>query len=278
MITYLDGDSPFLRIDHYGAETRRAGTSYLVGNRRKHNLDAVVLQYIEGGQLQVKCGGQFYTAGANEALLLINGEESEYGLLRDAQEDATFCWVELRGPGVQEHWRILCAEQGPVLRDGVRQELRKAYALLLHRAVATAVADPLDAAQEVYRFILLLHRLRRETLNGSAVTPVQRAIAKLVENPLHNWSLKELASEAGCTRDHLTRVFTVRFGLGPKEWLLAQRVSHAIKLLGETNLPVQEIARQTGAGSPHTLIRLVSRATGLSPTEYRTAIRTANIE
>ncbi len=268
MIIYTESRSPYMRIDHYGRETRRAGEGYWCSNRTKRNQDGVVLQYLHHGALELRRAGRVHLCRAGEAVLLLNGEESDYGLPAGAREDCRHQWVELRGPGVQEHWRLMLEAHGPIVRDHPAGELLSRLNALTALAPAAQEADPLEAALAVYRFILFLHRHLAEQTEARS-SPVREALARLAENPLHPWSLKELAREAGCSRDHLTRVFQEQFGRPPKAWLNERRTEQALILLESTVLPVAAIARQAGLGSAHALARLVRDRTGLSPRAYR---------
>jgi len=269
MIVYSDTDSPFMFLDHYGRETRPAGSGYWLRNRRKRNPDGAVVQYLHAGELEHRRGRVCRRAGAGQALLMLNGDNTEYGLRDDARADCRHQWVELRGPGARDHIAQIVERYGPIATDTSQRELLRSMDRLISVGSQFASRDPAQAALAVYRFLLFLHAHMARQADDVADTPARRGIAVLAANPLHPWSLKELAAEVGCTRDHLTRAFALRFGVTPKQWLNDRRLDVALHLLRDSSLPVTAIAEQTGLGTAPTVARLVRRATGLSPRAYR---------
>ena len=101
--------------------------------------------------------------------------------------------------------------------------------------------------------------------------PVDKAIHRIATNPLYPWSIKEVVAEAGCSREHFTRVFHERFDQSPADWLNQQRVKHALYLLGNTFMTVSDIAIQAGFSSTHTMARLIKQDTGKAPSQLRAA-------
>jgi len=49
----------------------------------------------------------------------------------------------------------------------------------------------------------------------------------------------------------------------------AQRIQHALSLLKETDLSIEEIARHSGYTDPDYFARVVRKTVGVSPTEFR---------
>ena len=66
-----------------------------------------------------------------------------------------------------------------------------------------------------------------------------------------------------------------RPGTTPLQWLLAQRVLEARRLLEETDLPVEAIAWRAGFGTAASLREHFRRATATTPSAYRRAFTPA---
>lgn len=75
------------------------------------------------------------------------------------------------------------------------------------------------------------------------------------------------------------RTFTRRFreesGVSPGQWILGQRVERARRLLEQTDLSVERVARESGFGTAQSLRKHVQAALGVSPTAYRRTFRAA---
>lgn len=83
------------------------------------------------------------------------------------------------------------------------------------------------------------------------------------------WPVPRLARVSGVSAAHFARSFSQAFGVPPHRYLLTRRIERAIALLRETDLPVTEIAFQTGWNSLGTFGRTFHDVTGKSPGELR---------
>ena len=114
--------------------------------------------------------------------------------------------------------------------------------------------------------------------------------AQYIEQPLHdapggdrlsdllNWAvahlaephtLDSLAERAAMSRRNFTRRFRRLTGTTVGQWLLAQRLVYAQRMLETTRQPVETIAQLAGFGSAASLRQHFSRAYHTSPSAYR---------
>jgi AraC-like DNA-binding protein len=75
-----------------------------------------------------------------------------------------------------------------------------------------------------------------------------------------------------------SRSFKQAFGLPPHRYLLTRRIEEATAFLRDTDMPVTEIALQTGWSSLGTFGRTFRDVTGESPSELRARERAAHHE
>src|SRR5437763_2838583 len=83
------------------------------------------------------------------------------------------------------------------------------------------------------------------------------------------WPIRRLARVSGVSEAHFARSFKQAYGVPPHRYLLTRRVERATALLRETELPITEIAFQTGWESLGTFGRTFRDVTGESPTAFR---------
>jgi transcriptional regulator GlxA family with amidase domain len=92
------------------------------------------------------------------------------------------------------------------------------------------------------------------------------------------WALERLADpldvaamsrHAGVSPRTFARRFRLETGTTPLQWLLAQRVLEARRLLEATDLPVDEVAWRVGFGTAASLRDHFRRATATTPSAYR---------
>jgi transcriptional regulator GlxA family with amidase domain len=96
--------------------------------------------------------------------------------------------------------------------------------------------------------------------------------------PTRHWALERLAEpldvaamsqHAGVSPRTFARRFREETGTTPLQWLLAQRVLEARRLLEESDLPVEEVAWRCGFGTAASLRDHFRRATATTPSAYR---------
>jgi transcriptional regulator GlxA family with amidase domain len=83
------------------------------------------------------------------------------------------------------------------------------------------------------------------------------------------WPIARLAGVSGVSQAHFARSFKQAFGLPPHRYLLTRRIERATALLRDTDLPIIEVAYETGWSSLGTFGRIFRDITGKSPGEFR---------
>jgi transcriptional regulator GlxA family with amidase domain len=83
------------------------------------------------------------------------------------------------------------------------------------------------------------------------------------------WTVRRLAGVSGVSEAHFARSFRDAFGLPPHRYLLTRRIERAKTLLRDTDLPIIEIAFETGWNSLGTFGRVFRDITGESPGTLR---------
>jgi AraC family transcriptional regulator len=104
---------------------------------------------------------------------------------------------------------------------------------------------------------------------GLAPWQQRRATELLRENLDGNVRLAELARECHLSISHFARSFKASFGTSPQRWLRRQRMEVAKQLLHQTDLPLVDVAAQTGFSDQPAFTRAFQRVTGLSPGRWR---------
>ena len=83
------------------------------------------------------------------------------------------------------------------------------------------------------------------------------------------WPIARLASVSGVSEAHFARSFKDAFGVPPHRYLLTRRIEQAKALLRDTDLPIIDVAFQTGWNSLGTFGRIFRDVTGETPSELR---------
>lgn len=83
------------------------------------------------------------------------------------------------------------------------------------------------------------------------------------------WPVERLARVSCVSAAHFARSFKEAFGAPPHRYLLTRRIERATALLRDTDMPILDIALQTGWNSLGTFGRVFRDITGESPGELR---------
>jgi len=103
-------------------------------------------------------------------------------------------------------------------------------------------------------------------LSADTLAPLLDWAGEHLEEPL---SVPDLAARVHMSPRTFARRFRAETGTTPHQWLTHQRVLLAERLLEETPLPVEAVARRTGFGNAATLRHHFSRARSTTPQAYR---------
>jgi AraC family transcriptional regulator len=147
------------------------------------------------------------------------------------------------------------------------------------RVRAHAVGSwPLDRLEADVLIEALLRRLVLRCFGGKlprATTLVldDRKVTRVMDyidsNLSTDLSLDDLAPVAALSRYHFIRAFKATTGLTPHKFLLSRRMNEAARLLVETNLPLDRIARQVGYTNGHYFRRTFAQHFGCPPSDIR---------
>jgi transcriptional regulator GlxA family with amidase domain len=106
--------------------------------------------------------------------------------------------------------------------------------------------------------------------------PLGKVMTYALEHLGETFDIETLAERAHLSRRTFDRKFRAMTGISPLQWLLHQRILRAQRLLENTELSVDVIARQVGFSAAVSLRPAFRRTVGMSAQEYRTAFRARN--
>ncbi|UXA08005.1 AraC family transcriptional regulator [Mycobacterium sp. SMC-2] len=189
-------------------------------------------------------------------------------------EDARSPWPAWRAHPLL--FPFLHGQAGGILRLDLPVARRSAW-----DAAIRSIETELDARQDGYRQAALAHLtlllIDLARLAGPVVAELRRSGEPLVAEVFEvidrrhaeQLSLRDVAGELGITPGHLTTVVRRRTGRTVGEWITERRMAEARTLLGETDLPIADVAGRVGIADPGYFSRLFSRTHGVSPRKWR---------
>ena len=232
--------------------------------------------HIADGDLFVIAPGDVLTIGTAEALAATGGWSVAF--LPEAVAGAV--------PGALLSWLahpLLCAfarrAGGGLLRLSVPAEERAEWIRRI-RALEGELRDRRDGFREAAMAHLVLLLVGVARLAGTdppaggdpLIAAVFATIDSRYTGPL---TLGDVARAVNLSAGHLTTTVRRRTGRTVGEWIIERRMAQARRLLTDTALSVEEVARSVGIPDPSYFARQFRRTHGLSPRRWRHAERAA---
>lgn len=140
---------------------------------------------------------------------------------------------------------------------------------------------------ESLRNVLAVHLLRNHTGPKTSVSQSNKS-AEIEQNALNAFQVKrikdyieenlaedlaiaQLAALIPMSQYHFARAFKATLGQTPHKYVIHRRIERAKVLLSVTELPVLDIAAQTGFSNPSHFASQFRKRTGATPRQYRNA-------
>jgi AraC family transcriptional regulator len=252
------------------------------------------IKSFSGGRAQYSVGAGFHAVGDDSYLILNHGRTYtiEIDATRPVESFCVFFSQDFAADALrttrQAHNELLDSEADrsapveffeknyrhdqtvtPVLRKlkGMHQHCeRLALEEQMHRLIAALVKAHGEAVREADRLPNVRATTRHELYRRAA--RARDFADALFAEPI---TLKQIATAAALSPNHLMRVFAQVYRQTPHEFLTARRIAEAKKLLISTPMSVTEICFAVGFQSLGSFSSLFHRQMGKSPTDFRAA-------
>jgi transcriptional regulator GlxA family with amidase domain len=99
--------------------------------------------------------------------------------------------------------------------------------------------------------------------------PMRDLLAWVPDHLANDLSVNAMARQSNLSERQFSRVFKAEVGITPAEHVEAARVEAACQLLETTEVPIEQIARSCGFGTPETMNRAFRRRLDTTPGDHR---------
>ncbi|MBR3367189.1 MAG: helix-turn-helix domain-containing protein [Lachnospiraceae bacterium] len=222
---------------------------------------------VEGREQELHFGQMFVTKP---------GEETWYRA--DGEQPWSYCWMTFDGNLARR-----CAENA-----GFVQGVNSLDCFVETQKMSALVQKILDRPElgfgnDMFRMGMLAEYLSlavesryaagrntRRTEEYPTDVYVQYAL-EFMNNNYAEAKVSDVARYIGIHRSYLTSIFKKKVGISPQEYLMQRRMREGRRLLLETSLPVQDVARRIGYEDPLTFSKIFKNTYGMSPRACRLA-------
>lgn len=225
----------------------------------------VVVQATIAGAGQYSDSSGTSVIGPGKAMIAVIPGEHEYSV--DPQDGQwEFAYAVIYGEEVMRVATAVAESRGPVLDWPASSRPDGALYELANRLTAGARPSVFELSALVYALLMAIAEPPFPQSASGRVAEAAAAIRRNLHTPV---SVDDLATAAGLSRFHFSRLFTEQTGLPPVRYLQEVRIERATGMLVTTALPVKEVAAACGYQSESYFCRAFKGATGLTPNEYR---------
>ncbi len=257
-----------------------------------HWHELVEIVYVLGGEMHIALEGQDYTAHKGDIIIINSGLVHGYSSTGPGSDNSFFiiqfglelfdqAHIDLRNrvfqrlvlgklsfsrnsEGNEIHHRLADSIFTMNQEFCERKEgFHLAIKARLYDMALTLLRDV--PARQVSDSELIRRKMRNQVLD--------KIFSFIHENFNHDIRLEEAAEAVHLSKFYFSRFFKSQTGQTFHSYLSRVRISHAEELLADTDIPVTELAYQSGFASIKTFNRQFRTITGTSPSRYRAGER-----
>jgi AraC family transcriptional regulator of arabinose operon len=199
----------------------------------------------------------------HDLLVMCPGEKIHY----IAETPWSIQWVGLYGQTVEKYMRLLSIDgEDPIVKveeyDDMETLLDDLYEMMGDRSEYSRCRQ----IALIYQFFSLLLR----NSSKKSVVDIPESAKRIIDyNFDKNITVKDISNMLYLSPEYLTRQFSEKYNVSPKEYLIEKRIAFAKKMLTESTACISEISNSVGYEDQLYFSRIFKKKTGLSPLEFR---------
>ena len=223
------------------------------------------IQYLMGGNMRAVSDGKLVKMEEGDFILYYPHTPYYY----EGSEASYYYWVHFTGSETLRLCQSCQLENGKIYKPGPRKRLVSTFERMFQDFIIRDKYFEISLGQSLIKLILDAARLIAEGSGETEDDRMNRIIAAIHKNISEEISVSSLAEEEYISEGHLRALFHKRYGMSPKQYITALRISSAKQLLEDSNMTITEVAEQVGIRDPLYFSRFFRQETGLSPKMYR---------
>lgn len=228
-------------------------------------IDSHELIFVRQGVLSIAEEKRSFELRAGQTLLLWPGRQHRG--TKPYPADLSFYWL---------HFYVVRRTGRELLRVPQQATIPEEERLtaLLHRFLDDQESGRLRPQAASLLVMLMLHEIaaapRAETADTSSAAALAARVEKFITTNFHRpISTCDIAREFNCNSDYLGRAFRRVTGHTIVDAIHRRRLRHARRLLLESTLNIEQIARESGFDDAGYFRRIFRRHVGISPLAHR---------
>ena len=229
-----------------------------------------MIHHIVKGKGIFKVNGITYHLEKDDAFLIRPGEEIYYEA--DKDDPWSYEWIGMQGVKIESYLQRTSFAYDPIIHYSKNDRLSLIYLKMKHAYSSDPTARDLlmnSVLYELLYFLTLNFPNRQLSSSRHAEEYIDEVINYCLQNIDKKIKVTDISDYLGLNRSYLTRLFKQHVGYSLKDYILFLKLDEAKRLLKETSLSIQTIARSVGFDDPLYFSRIFHQKEGITAKEYR---------
>ena len=250
--------------------SRKTSTDYNWHGMKRGKTEFVLWQYTVNGLGRLDYEGKRHDLTPGRGILLQIPHEHRYYFPEDSWE-WEFIYVCFYGREVFRICREIIKKAGPVSNYDSSSKTFKTAIQILKMAFGGHVNTPFMSSNLAYQLTMSLMEdlVPKNTVNEEYPEFINKINEYCRNHPDKDLNVDELASIAGYSRYHFSRLFTASRGISPGAYIRGMKLKKAVHLLKSEKISVKEIAAICGFEDTSYFCKAFSKSFGVSPAKFR---------
>ncbi|MDC3418028.1 AraC family transcriptional regulator [Aquibacillus salsiterrae] len=255
---------------HSIGKENRSNELYQWDGLRRNESGRIVFQYTLEGQGAIRIGKQTHPLSKGKAFFVeIPSDHCYY--LPDESVHWEFIFITLYGQEAARYYQEITEKHGHILDLETNARPIKHIFHLLHKVETTGIHHAYELSGYAYSFLMECMQFFEHDQNKVDKLPV--AIAKTIkfmeQQYQEDLTLADLVDVSGLSKYHFTRLFHKTVDDTPIKYLTKLRMNHALELLQNMDLTIDEVARNVGYANANYFSKVFKSIVDVTPSEYR---------
>lgn len=256
------------RCGHYFCTTEYNFTDDSEVARLPSHRNSMII-YVCSGSMFVENAGKSSIVQAGQVALLDCTLPHHYY----AREDIETLWMHLEGCNTKDFFTYIRTMYGERLAftPPSSKNTKTAMLQLINAFRLPSHMNESEQSQRIHRLLCELIVLPKVKPQEDDTDAVSQVIDYIMQHLFEDMSVNDVAASVNLSASHLSRLFKIRTGFSPHEFITLRRIDAAKELLLTTKLSVKQIAFRVGYHSEANFITSFSSKTGITPAVFRRA-------
>jgi AraC-like DNA-binding protein len=225
--------------------------------------DSFLIHYVYKGEGYLEADGVKFPVHENQAFIIFPGQMTTY--VASSENPMLYRWIGFYGDKCKEFIKQSgLSPSNPIFDDKSPYECGK----YLKSIVDGGVVQPFELMKNFYGFLSSFCKNDAEK-EKQAYRYIDTAVNYINYRSDAKLTVQEVADYVNVSRSFLSRVFTEKIGISPKQYILEKSMESAVLMLKNNRLSIGEIADSLGYDDVLSFTKAFTRQFKISPSKYR---------